>query len=225
MGYRRSVFVMLGAFWAGLALGLPASLGAEAEGWRDLLGGGDLSAWQDASGKRPSPGWVVEDGALVRKDRAGYVWTKERFGDFALELEFKTEGNSGVFLRTDSLKDPVQTGIEIQVYTPAKSPTTGSCGAVYNCLAPTKEMCRAGQWNRMTIMALDNQLSVIINGEKIIDMDLNRWTEPQKNPDGTKNKFRTALRDFKREGHIGLQDHGAPVAYRNVRIKPLKRQR
>ncbi len=225
MSYRSSVLVLLGAFLAGLALGGPASLGAESEGWRDLLGGGDLSGWQDGSGKRPSPGWVVEDGALVRKNRAGYIWTKKRFGDFVLELEFKTEGNSGVFIRTDDLKDPVQTGIEIQVYTPVKNPTPGSCGAVYNCLAPTKEMCRAGQWNRMTIMALDNELTVILNGEKIIDMDLNRWTEPHKNPDGTKNKFRTAIKDFKREGHIGLQDHGAPVAYRNVRIKPLKRER
>jgi len=225
MSYRRSVLVLLGAFLAGLALGRPALLGAEAEGWRDLLDGGDLSGWQDGSGKRPSPGWVVEDGALVRKDRAGYLWTKERFGDFVLELEFKTEGNSGVFIRTDDLKDPVQTGIEIQIYKPVGKPTKGSCGAVYNCLAPTKEMCRAGQWNRMTIMALDNELTVIINGEKIIAMDVNQWTEPQKNPDGTKNKFRTALKDFKREGHIGLQDHGAPVAYRNVRIKPLERKR
>ena len=225
MSCRRSVFVLLWAFFAGLALSRPASLGAEAEGWRDLLGGADLAGWDSGSGKRPSPGWVVEDGALVRKDRAGYIWTKERFGDFVLELEFKTEGNSGVFIRTDNPKDPVQTGIEIQVYTPVKDPTKGSCGAVYNCLAPTKEMSRAGQWNRMTITALDNELSVIVNGEKIIDMDLNRWTEPHKNPDGTKNKFRTAIKDFKREGHIGFQDHGAPVAYRNMRIKALRRER
>jgi hypothetical protein len=56
-----------------------------------------------------------------------------------------------------------------------------------------------------------------------IDMDLNRWTEPQKNPgrEGSKNKFRTALKDFKREGHIGFQDHGANVWFRNVRIRQL----
>ncbi|MFC1597818.1 DUF1080 domain-containing protein, partial [Planctomycetota bacterium] len=124
----------------------------------------------------------------------------------------------GVFIRTDNLKNPVQTGIEIQVYPPVKNPTTGSCGSFYNCLAPTKEMCKAGEWNRMTITADDNKLAVTLNGEKIIDADLNRWTEANKNPDGTKNKFRTALKDFKREGHIGLQDHGAWVAYRNVRI-------
>jgi len=225
MSERRGVLVWVGAFVAGLAIGGPALLAAESEGWRDLLADGELSAWQDASGKRPGPGWVVEDGALVRKDRAGYLWTRERFGDFLLELEFKTEGNSGVFIRTDDLKDPVQTGLEIQVYKPVEKPTKGSCGAVYDCLAPTKEMCRDGKWNWMSIMALDNELTVIVNGEKIIAMDLNRWTEPHKNPDGTRNKFRTAIKDFRRDGHIGFQDHGAPVAYRNVRIKPLKRKR
>jgi hypothetical protein len=43
------------------------------------------------------------------------------------------------------------------------------------------------------------------------------------NPDGSRNKFRTALKDFKREGYIGFQDHGAAVAYRNVKIKVLGR--
>jgi hypothetical protein len=225
MSDRRKLVVLLAALFVGLALGGPGSLGAEADGWRELLGGGDLAGWHDGSGNRPSPGWVVEDGALVRKDRAGYIWTKERFGDFVLELEFQTEGNSGIFIRTDDPKNPVQTALEIQIYTPTKNPTKGSCGAVYNCLAPVKEMSRAGQWNRVTIMARDNEITVIMNGEKIIDMDLNRWTEPHKNPDGTRNKFRTAIKDFKREGHIGFQDHGARVAYRNIRIRPLQRDR
>ncbi|OHB77622.1 MAG: hypothetical protein A2Z25_05830 [Planctomycetes bacterium RBG_16_55_9] len=80
-----------------------------------------------------------------------------------------------------------------------------------------------GQWNHVTITAVDNKMSIVLNGEQIIDMDLNRWTQPHKNPDpdGSKNKFNTALKDFKREGHIGFQDHGANVWFRNVRIKPL----
>ena len=71
-----------------------------------------------------------------------------------------------------------------------------------------------------TMLAL-HLLSVELNGEKVTEMDLDQWTEPNKNPDGSKNKFRTALKNFKREGHIGFQDHGAWVAYRNIRIHVL----
>ena len=151
------------------------------------------------------------------------IWTKERFGNFVLDLEFKTEGNSGVFFRTDDPKDCVQTGFEMQVYKTAKTPNKHSCGALYDAQAPSEEMAKDGQWNHVTITAIDSKIKIVLNGEQIINMDLNRWTEPGRNPDKekSKNKFRTALKDFKREGHVGLQDHGANVWYRKVRIKPL----
>ncbi len=41
------------------------------------------------------------------------------------------------------------------------------------------------------------------------------------NPDGTPNKFKTALKDFKREGHIGFQDHGLPLWLRNIKVRGL----
>ena len=50
-------------------------------------------------------------------------------------------------------------------------------------------------------------------------MNLDDWTEPHLNPDGTKNKFRTAYQDMPRSGHIGFQDHGKPIEYRNIRIE------
>lgn len=188
--------------------------------WRILFDGTDLDNWQDSSGE-PGTRWVIEDHVLARTTKAGMIWTRERFGDFVLDLEFKTEGNSGIFFRTDDVKNPVQTGIEIQVYNRVDKPTTHSCGAVYDALAPSKEMTRDGQWNHITITARDNKIGIVLNGEQIIDMDLDRWTEPQKNPDGSKNKFRTAMKDFKREGHIGFQEHGASVWFRNVRIRSL----
>jgi hypothetical protein len=52
-------------------------------------------------------------------------------------------------------------------------------------------------------------------------MDLNRWTTPHMNPDGTPNKFETAYKDMPRVGHIGLQDHGHKCWFRNIKIKPL----
>jgi hypothetical protein len=188
--------------------------------WRPLFNGKDFSGWTNAQGKSPGKGWVVADGAMFRKDSAGDIWTKERFGNFVLDLEFKTEGNSGIFIRTGNPRDCVQTGIEIQVYKPAK-PSKHSCGAVYDALAPSKEMAKADAWNHVVITADNNRLEVVMNGEKIIDMDLDRWDTPGRNPDGTKNKYHKALKDFPREGHIGLQDHGAKVSYRNVKIRAL----
>lgn len=192
---------------------------ANDSGWTPLFDGKSLEGWMNSGGQKPSDGWVIEDGALARKAKAGDIWTKQRYGDFVLALEFKTAGNSGVFIRTDNPKDNVQTGIEIQVDKP-RPPGKHSVGAAYDLLAPSKNAATDG-WNKMTITARGSTLKVELNGEQIIDTDLARWTEPGKNPDGTKNKFKTALKDFKREGHIGFQDHGAEVAYRNVRIKPL----
>jgi hypothetical protein len=195
---------------------------AKAGGWRVLFDGKDLNAWQSASGGKPNPNWIIEDGVLARRKGAGMIWTKERFGDFVLELEFKTEGNSGVFIRTDKPGDCVQTGLEMQVYRPTQKPGKHSCGAIYDALAPSREMTKDGEWNHVRITAVDNKINIVMNGEQIIDMDLNRWTTPGRNPkpDGSKNKFRAALKDFKREGHIGFQDHGANVWFRNVRVKP-----
>ncbi|MGB2807578.1 MAG: family 16 glycoside hydrolase, partial [Sedimentisphaerales bacterium] len=192
-------------------------------GWRNLFNGKNLTGLQSADGGKPSEKWVAENRVLVRKPGAGMIWTKERFGDFILDLEFKTEGNSGIFFRTDNPGDCVQTGIEMQVYNRVNNPSKYSCGAVYDALAPSKEMTKDGQFNHVTITAIDNKITIVLNGEQIIDMDLNQWTQPNTNPDGKKNKFNTALKDFKREGHIGFQDHGANVWYRNIRIKPLSK--
>ena len=118
-----------------------------------LFDGSSLDAWQSADGSAPSEGWGIEDGAITRKDKAGYIWSKERFGDFVLQLEYKTEGNSGVFFRTDNPKDPVQTGIEIQVDRPAAAPGTHSTGSLYDLLAPTRVVDKPGVWNQMVITA------------------------------------------------------------------------
>jgi len=192
---------------------------ARAADWVALFNGKNLDGWTAPGGGKPGDGWAIEDGALLRKTKAGDIWTKVRYGDFVLELEFQAQGNSGVFIRTDNPKDNVQTGIEIQVDKP-RPPGKHSVGAVYDLQAPSKNTATEG-WNKMVITARGSVLKVQLNGEEIADVNLDRWTEPGLNPDGTKNKFKTALKDFKREGHIGFQDHGAEVAFRNVRIKPL----
>ncbi|MHC4688738.1 MAG: family 16 glycoside hydrolase [Planctomycetota bacterium] len=185
-------------------------------GWKSLLE-------KDLSNAVFEPGtWKMEDGILTAVD-APDLWTKERYGDFVLDLEFKTEkeGNSGVFIRTGSIENWLHTAIEIQIHDSTDGTPKGMSGAVYDCLAPSKNVMKSLQWNRYTITCKENKIYVVMNGEQIIDMDLNLWTEPHKNPDGSKNKFITAYKDMPREGHVGFQYHGDPVWFRNIKIRQL----
>ena len=191
------------------------------QGWRILFDGTSLDGWHNGQGEPPSSGWAIEDGAMVRAGRAGMIWTKERFGDFVLDLEFKTKGNSGLFFRTDNMRDCVQAGIEMQVERTSNLGSRHSAGAIYDCLAPSKAAAKEGEWNHVVLTCDDNKITIVMNGEQVIDMDLDQWTEANKNPDGSRNKFRTAYKDMKREGHVGFQDHGAWVAFRSIKIKPL----
>jgi hypothetical protein len=180
-----------------------------------------------------TPHWVIENGVLALKDRndgkmvnANYLWTKEQYGDFVLELEYKVmpdRANSGVFIRTADPKDPVQTGIEIQVgNAPADRPLgRGSVGGIYDLVAPRVNAHKPGEWNQYVITCRGPEIQVELNGQLTAKANLDQWTEARKNPDGSPNKFRKPLKDFARRGYIGFQDHGSPVWYRNIRIRKL----
>lgn len=192
----------------------------DTSGWKDLFAV-DLSNAVDASG------WQFDGKELVAKNH-DTLWTKESYGDFTLDLEFKVakESNSGVFLRSGDIKN-VLAALEIQVHESADGSKYGMLGAIYDAMPPSKTAAKpVGEWNRYTITCKGPQVTVVLNGETIIDANLDNWPEIGKNPDGTPNKFKKALKDFARSGPIGLQGlHGkaqAPVWYRNLKIKALE---
>ena len=207
------------ALLAAFLLSPITSVRAAEEEWTTLFNGRDLAGWMAADGGAPQ--WTVTDGALFGQDKTGDIWTKAVYGDFVLELDFKTTGNSGVFFRTSDPKNNVQTGIEIQVDNPG-GPDKHSVGAIYDLVPPLKNIAKKGAWNHYVITAKGPEITVDLNGERINFINLDQWTEPKKNPDGSENKFDKAVKDFARAGHIGFQDHGNKVWYRNVRVKPLK---
>ena len=173
--------------------------------------------------------WAFDAEGVLAPTPSGHgdIWTKERYGNFTLELDFKVpdKGNSGVFIRTGDLKNWINTAIEVQIHATTDGTKHGQCGAIYDCLSPSKDATKKpGEWNHYVITCLDNKIYINLNGEDIIDMDLNLWTEAGKNPDppagpGTKNKFRYAYKDMAREGHLGFQYHGNPIWFRNLKIK------
>ncbi len=208
-----------------LALVATTSLSFAAEhpdttGWKDLFA-------TDLSNTVAPGGWAFTEGVLVAKDH-DTLWTKESYGDFILDLEFKvtTESNSGVFLRSGDIKN-VLAALEIQVHDSKDGSKYGMVGAIYDACPPSKSMAKPlGEWNHFTITCKGSLVSIVFNGEEVIHADLDKWSEVGQNPDGTPNKFKKALKDFARSGPIGLQGlHGkaqAPVWYRNLKIKVIE---
>ena len=170
-------------------------------------------------------GWTVVDGVLTRMPRSGYIWTKESYGDFVLDVEVKVSRrcNSGIFFRTDP-KNAVQGGFEIQVFDTTGKTKLGKHdhGALYDALAPSANPAKpAGEWDRFIITCKGPKITVSINGKQVVNANLDDWKTGNKNPDGSRNKFKTALKDLPRTGHIGFQDHGQNVWFRNVYLKKL----
>lgn len=184
-----------------------------------------------ANFQKPYGSWSVKNKQLIlgeenpQRNRTN-IWINEDFEDFMLEFDFKVNPgtNSGVFFRTTNINDPVQTGIEVQIRDDyGKNPIDKHfCGSVYEIKEISENRVKkAGEWNRLKIICKDTSIEVYLNKEKVIEMDLLEWDEAGKNPDGSKNKFKTAFKDMARKGKIGFQDHGGKVWFKNIRIKEL----
>jgi hypothetical protein len=198
------------------------------DGWILLFDGKTLDGWMTSSGK-PSR-TPVEDGSINPHKCGGYMMVhKEKWENFMLSLDFKiSKGcNSGVFVRTYSLKprpgkDVGFNGIEVQILD-SKGAGYYDTGAIYDLVKPAKNAMKpVGEWNHMLIRCDKNLIEVELNGEKVTSMDLDEWTKPNLRPDGTPHKFDIAYKDHPRKGYIGLQDHGSPCWFKNIKIKPLK---
>ena len=169
--------------------------------------------------------WVLEKDVLSISDTpGGIIWSKRKFGDFAISLEYKTstKANSGLFFRTDP-KNAVQGGFEIQIASPGLYKGKHIIGSLYDAKEPMVAAGKPdGEWNLMELTCEGPTMKAKVNGKKVIDVNIDDWKEPNKNPDGSKNKFKTALKDLPRSGHFGLQYHGQPVWFRNIKVTPLQ---
>ncbi len=192
-----------------------------------LFGGTDLSMWQSRDGGAPT--WTVEKGYVEVNPRTGNIQTKDEFGSVQLHLEFacpadvrgssQGRGNSGVFLMGK---------YEVQVLDGYDNPTysDGTTGAIYGQFPPLVNATRPpGDWQVYDIVfeapeytgdALEKPayLTVFLNG-----VVLHNRKEAM-GPTGHRNasSYDTPHGPL---GPLMLQDHGDPVRYRNIWIRPL----
>ena len=205
---RRSLFAILAL------LVLSTNLRAD----DNLLAGGDLNKNWETKGN-----WILDaDNVVTLKPRQGesgwqrydaYLWLMGEYQDFEIDFEYKVEkkGNSGFYFHVGDVKSPVATGIEVQIYdshgkaADAKL-TDHDSGGIIPSIPPTKNAAKpAGEWNRFVITVKGDKATIKLNGETVNEVDLKS--------EKLKNRPKT--------GTIGFQDHGLPLALRNIKIKKL----
>jgi Domain of Unknown Function (DUF1080). len=195
-----------------------------------LFDGKDISAeWEDTRGN-PSK-WIVKDGTLISVKGAGYIQTKRKFSSVQLHIEWKTpsevtgnsqdRGNSGVFL---------QERYEVQVLDSYNNRTYrhGQAGSIYKQFPPLVNASRGpGEWQNYDIIYTaptfnkdsvtyftPPRVTVLHNGVLVQNnVSLRGPTDYTKIPE--------VFIKAHGAGSLQLQDHGNPVAYRNIWVREL----
>jgi hypothetical protein len=182
------------------------------EGFTSLFNGRDFTGWDI----QPDKGaWKVEDGVMHcygKPNDPYFIISERKYENFELYVDFRMSArcNSGVTIHLIERYHGRESrmGMEIQVGDDAGSaPDVHSCGAIYDVVPPLLSAVKpAKHWNTYHIIMDWPMLLIELNGQIVQNENM------EKNP---RLKYRL------RNGHIGLQNHGREVEYRNVYIREL----
>jgi len=228
-------WTVFGLVGPGRAQTSPAPGGVPDRGFTELFNGRDLSGWRGLGHTSPyeiaawSPEerrrrqceadedmrrhWRVEDGEIVNDGQGVYLTTVKDYGDFELVLDWRmmTPGtDSGIYLRGSP---------QVQIWDPDSPESRGhgadkGSGALWNNNAPEGKwpLVRAdrpvGQWNHFRILMVGQRVSVVFNGQKVVDH-------------AVMENFWDRNRPLPASGPIQLQTHGGQMRFRNIRIREI----
>ena len=207
----------------------PPTVGVQSSAgpWRTLFDGTSLDAWRGYQGKPIPTGWHIAGNTLAKDVPVADIVTKDEFGDFELQLEWKIgeAGNSGIFYRgSEEYNHIYWSGPEYQLLDDIKAEdnkTRLTCaGAAYGIYpSPEGHLKPVGEWNSTRIIVRGMHVEHWLNGRKILEYDRGS------------DAFRAAVARSKfkdipgfgewADGHILLQEHGSVVSFRNVKIHVL----
>ena len=188
----------------------------------------ELSDFRGYTSKEIGAGWSMNDGILhFDGNKCGDLVTKQEFENFILEFDWKISdaGNSGVMYRVSlGDKKPYKSGPEYQILDDDKHKDgkleSHRAGALYALYIPNnKTLNPVGQWNSSKIVLNGNSVQHWLNGKKVVEAEFGSkdWNEKV-----NASKFKTWEKFGKNKtGHLCFQDHGDPVWYRNITIKPM----
>jgi len=198
------------------------------DGWTDLLEN-PAAQWRGYQLDSLPAGWSFDSATrvLTRASGGGDIITRDQYGDFELELEWKIDsaGNSGIFYRaTEGTEVVYMNATEMQILDNAGhrdgQNALTSTGANYALYAPTAAAAKpVGEWNHVRIVADGPHVEHWLNGTKVVEYEMGSedWAARVKD-----SKFaQWPAYGQSMTGHLGLQDHGDIVSFRNIRVREI----
>lgn len=162
--------------------------------------------------------WIIDDGALYRKDKGGDItYTVARVpDDFELRFDWKVSKgcNSGVYYRPGQYEYQVLDNAN-SIY--GENPRQ-SAASLFFCMAPSKDVCKPfNEWNEGRIMCQGTVIQHWLNGAAVIDFD---YTDPRWQKEIEILRIRGGNL-ASRGAFLKLQDHGQAVWFRNIRLRTI----
>ncbi|MEM7699709.1 MAG: DUF1080 domain-containing protein [Verrucomicrobiota bacterium] len=201
-----------------------AATGGEAGEWEVLFDGSDLMHWRNYQAEDVDEKWKIIDGALTLTAKGGGdLITREKYGAFELELEFRIspKGNSGLMYHvTEEGKKSWNSGPEIQIIDDVAAKDGQKSGWLYQLYrAETNASKPAGEWNTLRIRISPDGSVHELNGERYFEYVKGSEDWDRRVAASKFSKF--PFFGKASEGHICLQDHGNVVSFRNIRVRRL----
>jgi 3-keto-disaccharide hydrolase len=220
----------LGAFLLAAAMGNEGSANEAAPKpeWHTLFDGKLLDTFRGWRSDGMPEGWHVVDGILAKEGSVDDLVTREQFGNFELELDWKIgkAGNSGVFYRGTREYDHIYwSAPEYQLLDDANAPDgrrrLTAAAAAYGLYAPPAGVVKPfGEWNKTRIVIKGNHVEHWLNGRKVVGYDLG---SPEWKAKVAASKFSQYPNyGLAKTGFIGIQgDHPGSLELRHIRIREL----
>jgi hypothetical protein len=210
------------------------------DGWVLLFNGKDFAGWRQCNGTAMPANWVIEEDAMKvftgegKKPGSGangdILFSDKKFKNFEVSIDWKASkaANSGIFFNVREVPgQPIYYAApEIQVLDNVDATdnkiASHLAGSLYDMIAADpKTVHPAGEWNTIVIRVKDGKVTHVQNGVKVVEYTM--WT-PEWDAAVAKSKFKSFpgwTEGIAKEGFIGLQDHGYPVWFRNIKIREL----
>lgn len=198
---------------SGVAFCVGAVFAENAPQLEPIFNGKDLTGWKGVEG------YKVDSGVITCCPGGKNLMTEQVYENYIIDFEFRlTPGaNSGLGIHYPGTGDPAYTGMELQILDDtaekfAKLQPYQYHGSLYTMSAAKRGFLKpVGEWNKQTVTVNGPLVKVVLNGEVILDVNLDEMNA----------KYPAHVGGKRRSGHITWCGHGDGVSFKEIKLVKL----